>query len=68
MNISAVSMNALASCAIHKGITSEAIAMVNSNSQTDGNPELLFKSIWVTKTWKVVLQGFLRGIETKKLS
>jgi hypothetical protein len=45
INTSAVSMSALVSCVMNKGITSEATAMANSNSQTDGSPALLSKSI-----------------------
>ena len=54
-------MSALASCVMNKLITSDAIVMVNSISQTDGDsPTLLFKSIWVMHMWKVVLHGFPR--------
>ena len=67
INTSTASMSALASCVMNQGITSEAIAMANSNSQTDESPALLSKSIWVTKKWKVVLQGFSKVLETKKL-
>ena len=44
INTFAVLTSALASCVMNKGITSEAIAMANSNSQTDGSPALPFES------------------------
>jgi hypothetical protein len=68
INISAALMSALASCGMGQVITSEVIAMVNSNSRMDECPVLLSRSIWVTQKWKVALHGFGKVGEEKKLS